>query len=609
MARAPLLQLSDISLTFGGNPVFEGLSLNIQQGDRVALVGRNGSGKSTLMKVMAGLIEPDHGSRVVPPGVSVGYMEQEPDLSGFATLGDFAASELDPAEAYRIEMVAEGLKFRPETPVETASGGERRRAALAKLLAEGPELMLLDEPTNHLDIEAIGWLENQLRETRRAFVLISHDRAFLRALTRATLWIDRGQVRRNEQGFESFEEWREKLWIGEDEARHKLDRKIKAEARWAVEGISARRKRNQGRVRALQALRAERASQIKRQGVAAMELETGPQSGKRVIEASGLSKRFGDKQIVCDFDLRVLRGDRVAFVGPNGVGKTTLLKMLTGETAPDAGTVKLGTNLEIAVFDQARATLDPEQTLWDGLVNDPDMSVKGRSDQVMVRGVAKHVVGYLKDFLFDEQQARGPIRALSGGERARLLLAKLMAKPSNLLILDEPTNDLDVETLDLLQDLLGDYDGTVLLVSHDRDFIDRVATTTIAMEGDGRATVYAGGWSDYQAQKALAEPEAKSAPRKETASKPVETAAAPTPAPRKPGLSFTEKHRLEALPGIIEKLEHEIGKINELLSDPDLFTREPVKFAKATEMLTERQGALEAAETEWLELEEKAQNG
>ncbi|MCT2540756.1 ABC-F family ATP-binding cassette domain-containing protein [Sedimentimonas flavescens] len=604
MARAPLLQLSGISLTFGGNPVFDGLDLVVQPGDRVALVGRNGSGKSTLMKVMAGLVEPDHGERIVPVGVRVGYMEQEPDLSAFATLGDFAASALDAAERYKVDMVAEGLKFRPDTPVETASGGERRRAALAKLLAEAPELMLLDEPTNHLDIQAIGWLEEQLCDTRTAFVLISHDRAFLRALTRATLWIDRGQVRRQERGFETFEEWREQVWAEEDEARHKLDRKIKAEAKWAVEGISARRKRNMGRVRALQALREERASQIRRQGTAAMELDAGTQSGKRVIEARGLSKRYAEKQIVKSFDLRVLRGDRVAFVGPNGVGKTTLLKMLTGEVAPDEGTVALGTNLEVAVFDQARATLDFSMSLWDGMVNDPDMRVSGRSDQVMVRGTPKHVVAYLKDFLFDEQQARAPIGSLSGGERARLLLARIMAKPSNLLILDEPTNDLDVETLDLLQDILGEYDGTVLLVSHDRDFIDRVATTTIAMEGDGRATVYAGGWSDYQAQKALSAPEKsveKPAPKK------AEAAPAPKEAPKKSGLSFTEKHRLEALPGIIEKLEFEIGKLSELLGDPDLFTREPVKFRKATDMLTERQATLSAAEEEWLTLEEKAQ--
>jgi ATP-binding cassette subfamily F protein uup len=606
MARAPILQLSGISLTFGGNPVFDGLDLVVQQGDRVALVGRNGSGKSTLMKVMAGLIEPDHGARVVPAGVRVGYMEQEPDLSGFATLGEFAASALEASESYRVEMVAEGLKFRPETPIATASGGEKRRAALAKLLAEAPELMLLDEPTNHLDIQAIGWLEEQLRDARTAFVLISHDRAFLRHLTRATLWIDRGQVRRLEQGFEGFEEWREQVWAEEDEARHKLDRKIKAEAKWAVEGISARRKRNMGRVRALHALRAERAAQIRRQGTAALELDSAPQSGKRVIEARGLCKSFGDKPIVKNFDLRVMRGDRVAFVGPNGVGKTTLLKMLVGEVAPDAGALTLGKNLEIAVFDQARAALNFDQTLWDGLVNDPEMRVSGRSDQVMVRGQPKHVVAYLKDFLFDEAQARAPIGSLSGGERARLLLARIMAKPSNLLILDEPTNDLDVETLDLLQDILGEYDGTVLLVSHDRDFIDRVATTTIAMEGDGRATVYAGGWSDYQTQRALAAPEAAkpAGPKPEVAKEP---AKAPLKeVPKKPGLSFTEKHRLEELPGLIDKLEREIGKLHDLLSDPDLFTREPVKFAKATEMLGEREAALAAAEDEWLTLEEKA---
>ena len=603
MARAPLLQLSSISLTFGGTPLYDGLDLTVQEGDRVALVGRNGSGKSTLMKVMAGLVEPDQGARTVPTGTRVGYMEQEPDLSAFATLGDYAASGLSEAERYRIEMVAEGLKFRPDAPVATASGGERRRAALAKLLAEAPELMLLDEPTNHLDVQAIGWLEDYLRDTRTAYVLISHDRAFLRHLTQAVLWIDRGQVRRLEKGFEHFEDWRETLWAEEDEARHKLDRKIKAEAKWAVEGISARRKRNMGRVRALQALRAERAGQIRRQGTALMELESGPASGKRVIEAKGLEKRFGDKAIVKGFDLRVLRGDRVAFVGPNGVGKTTLLKMLTGELAPDAGTVAHGTNLEMAVFDQTRSTLDFSMTLWDGLVNDPEMRVSGRSDQVMVRGQPKHVVAYLKDFLFDEQQARAPIGSLSGGERARLLLARIMAKPSNLLVLDEPTNDLDVETLDLLQDILGDYDGTVLLVSHDRDFIDRVASTTIAMEGDGRATVYAGGWSDYQTQKALTAPAAAAVPEKTAPKKPAE---APRDAPKKTGLTFTEKHRLEALPGIMEKLEREIGKLHELLSDPDLFSREPVKFAKASQMLVEREAALAAAEEEWLLLEEKA---
>ncbi len=614
MARAPLLQLSGITLGYGGNPLFAGLDLVVQPGDRLALVGRNGSGKSTLMKVMAGLVEPDAGSRVVPPGVAVGYMEQDPDLSAFATLGEFAASALDDDLGYRVAMVAEGLHFDPDMPVATASGGERRRAALAKLLAEAPELLLLDEPTNHLDIAAIGWLEAELAATRTAFVLISHDRTFLRDLTRGTLWIDRGQLRRLERGFDGFEDWRDTFWAEEDEARHKLERKIKAEARWAVEGISARRKRNQGRVRALADLRAERAAMIRRQGTADMALDAGSSSGKRVIEARGLSKAFGDRQIVKDFDLRVLKGDRIAFVGPNGVGKTTLLKLLTGEETPDSGTVTLGTRLEVAVFDQARATLDFSMSLWDGMVNDPEMSVSGRSDQVMVRGAPRHVVAYLKDFLFDESQARAPIGSLSGGERARLLLARIMARQSNLLVLDEPTNDLDVETLDLLQDVLNDYDGTVLLVSHDRDFIDRVATTTVAMEGDGRATVYAGGWSDYQAQKAEALAAVEGAPaagRTAAAGRAARVggqAAQSKPASRKPppGLSFTERHRLEALPALIARLEGEIGKLTGLLSDPALFSSAPEKFRKASEALAERQAALRAAEEEWLALEERA---
>lgn len=601
MARIPLLQLSGISLTFGGDPIFANLDLVIQPGDRVALVGRNGSGKSTLMKVMAGLVEPDAGVRVVPPGVTVGYMEQDPDLSGFETLGDYAASGLPEGESYRVDVAAEGLKFRPETAVSAASGGEKRRAALAKLMAEAPELMLLDEPTNHLDIEAIQWLETELKNTRTAYVIISHDRAVLRALTRATLWVDRGQVLRQETGFEGFEDWREKTWAEEDDARHKLDRKIKAEARWAVEGISARRKRNQGRVRALGALRAERSAQIRRQGTAAMELEAGPQSGKRVIEAKGISKTFDGRPILTDFSFRILRGDRVAFVGPNGVGKTTLLKMLTGEIAPDTGSVTLGTNLAIAVYDQSRAQLDPDASLWDNLTGDPLMRVSGQADQVMVRGVPKHVVGYLKEFLFDERQARAPVRSLSGGEKARLLLARIMARESNLLILDEPTNDLDVETLDLLQDILGEYDGTVLLVSHDRDFIDRVATTTVALEGDGRGTVYAGGWTDYQAQRGAVL--ASQAVERSNTQKP---AAKTETKKQASSLTFTEKHRLETLPGLIARLEAEIAKLTEYLSMPDMFAKEPVKFRKATEALVERQAGLAAAEEEWLTLEERA---
>ncbi|GLQ26835.1 ABC-F family ATP-binding cassette domain-containing protein [Sulfitobacter pacificus] len=601
MARAPLLQLNDISLTFGGDPVFEGLSLVVQPGDRVALVGRNGSGKSTLMKVMAGLVEADSGDVIAGPGVSVGYMEQDPDLSGYETLGEFASATLEASEMYKVERAGEGLKFDPDRPVATASGGERRRAALARLMAEEPELMLLDEPTNHLDIEAIRWLEDELKGTRTAFVIISHDRAFLRELTRATLWIDRGSVKRQEKGFGAFEAWRDQVWEEEDTQRHKLNRKIKAEARWAVEGISARRKRNQGRVRALQDLRAERASQINRQGAAAMALEAGPKSGRKVMEAVNITKRFGDKTIVRDFSLKVQRGDRIALVGPNGVGKTTLLNMLIGKETPDQGEVTLGTNLALALFDQARAQLDGDMTLWESLTGDPDMRVSGKADQVLVRGNPKHVVGYLKEFLFDEGQARAPVRSLSGGEKARLLLAKIMARESNLLVLDEPTNDLDVETLDLLQELLGQYDGTVILVSHDRDFLDRVAATTIAMEGDGRATVYAGGWSDYLTQRGQDDFASSVTETK----KPAVAKSEPKKAEKK-GLSFTEKHRLEALPAEIARLETEISKLEGLLTDADLFTREPVKFKKATEALVERQEKLAASEEEWLDLEDRA---
>ena len=596
-----LLQLNEISLTFGGDPIFDGLSLVAQPGDRVALVGRNGSGKSTLMKVMGGLVEPDSGEVIAGPGVSVGYMEQEPDLSGFATLGDFAAHGLDESEMYKVERAGAGLKFDPARPVETASGGECRRAALARLMAGGPDLMLLDEPTNHLDIEAIAWLESELKATRKGYILISHDRAFLQALTLATLWIDRGMVKRQERGFGEFEAWRDATWEEEDTQRHKLNRKIKAEARWAVEGISARRKRNQGRVRALQELRAERAGQITRQGAAAMAFEAGKKSGRKVIEATQITKAFGDKKILEPFDITINRGDRIALVGPNGVGKTTLLNMMIGREEPDTGTIKLGTNLELALFDQSRAQLDGDMTLWESLTGDPEMRVSGKADQVMVRGMPKHVVGYLKEFLFDEGQARAPVRSLSGGEKARLLLAKLMARSSNFLVLDEPTNDLDIETLDLLQDLLGQYDGTVVLVSHDRDFLDRVAVTTIAMEGDGKATVYAGGWSDYIAQRNQDDFGESVVKSKRSASKGKEKKEAP-----KSGLSFTEKHRLETIPAELEQLEAEIGKLQELMSDPELFTANPVKFQKATDALIERQSKLDVAEEEWMLLEEKA---
>ncbi|MEM6825387.1 MAG: ABC-F family ATP-binding cassette domain-containing protein, partial [Pseudomonadota bacterium] len=481
MSIPPLLQLSGITLTFGGAPLFEALDLIIQPGDRLALVGRNGSGKSTLMKLMAGLMEADHGIKTAPLGARIGYMEQDPTMDGFGTLGEFAAKDLIPGEEYRIEQAAEGLDFKPDTPIKTASGGERRRAALAKLLAEAPDLMLLDEPTNHLDIAGVLWLEEVLRASNAALLIISHDRAFLRSLSKGTLWLDRGTLRRQDQGFSAFETWRDKVWAAEDTARHKLDRKIKAEAKWAVEGISARRTRNQGRLRALEGLRETRRAMIQRQGTAAMALEAGSKSGRLVSELNSVTKVYGERTIFRDISFRLMRGDRLAIVGPNGVGKTTLLKMLTGEIHPDGGSVRLGTQLDVAVFDQSRAALDPSVSLWESLTGSPETRVSGKADQVMVRGAPRHVVGYLKDFLFSEAQARAPVRSLSGGEKARLLLAKIMARGGNLLVLDEPTNDLDVESLDLLQELIGEYDGTVILVSHDRDFLDRVASVTLAL--------------------------------------------------------------------------------------------------------------------------------
>ncbi|MEM1313806.1 MAG: ATP-binding cassette domain-containing protein [Pseudomonadota bacterium] len=600
MAEPPLLTLSDVALGWGGDALFDGLSLAVHQGERIALVGRNGSGKSTLMKVMAGAVEPDAGERFVKPGAAVARLPQDPDLGGFATLAGYVAAGLPEGETWRGEAAMDGLKVPAQADPAQASGGERRRAALARTLAQEADLLLLDEPTNHLDIEAIAWLEAHLAAARAAIVLVSHDRAFLRALTRQILWVDRGKVRRLDRGFASFEDWRDKIFEEEAAQAHKLDRLIKSESVWAVEGISARRKRNMGRVRRLQDMKAEAAARRGPTGTAAMALDAGPASGRRVVEAEDLSHRFGDRLICRDFSLRIMRGDRVAFVGPNGVGKTTLIKILTGEVAPDAGRVTLGTNLIPVVFDQARAALDPERSLWDTLTHDPAMSVSGKSDQVLVRGRPKHVVGYLKEFLFDERQARGPVKALSGGERARLLLARIMARESNLLILDEPTNDLDVETLDLLQELVSDYPGTVLLVSHDRDFLDRTATTTVRAEGAGRWTVYAGGWTDMLAQAAEAAPEPETA------------RAAPRPAPKPDApplrretkkLSFNQSRRLETLPDEMDRLAADIAKLETLLADPELYARDAAKFDKATKALDARQKALAEAEEEWLELE------
>ncbi len=430
-------------------------------------------------------------------------------------------------------------------------------------------------------------------------MLISHDRAFLRTLTTSIVWLDRGKVRRRNSGIESFETWRDSVWESEDLARHKLDRRIRSEAKWAVEGISARRRRNQGRLRALHAMRSERKALMRRQGVADLVIDSGTVTGKRVIEAKEITKSYDARHIVRPFSIRIMRGDMIALIGPNGVGKTTLMNMLIGLEKPETGCVTFGTGIQGAVFDQNRERLDPALSLWETLVSDPEIGMHGRSDQVMVRGRPRHVLGYLKDFLFSERQARAPVRSLSGGERSRLLLAKIFARPSNLLALDEPTNDLDLETLDLLQDVLGDYSGTVLLISHDRDFIDRVATVTLAMEGDGRVEIYAGGWSDYLAQRGERDAPTPPAPN---------GSAAPQASRKRQsrGLGYTEELRLQALPAEIERLEAEVAKLSEFLSDPGLFARSRDRFNKASAALVERQARLTAAEEEWLDLEERA---
>ena len=586
--------------------MFSNVNLVVNRADRIALVGRNGCGKSTLMKVLAGLLEADSGSRIMSPGTNLSYMEQDPDMRNFSTLGDYASSSLTSNETYKLEAFSNGLKLNLSSPVVSASGGEKRRASLAKLLAEEPEIMLLDEPTNHLDIEAIFWLEAELRRVKSAFIMISHDRAFLRALSKSTVWIDRGETRRQNKSFEAFEDWRDRLWEEEDLARHKLDQKIKTEARWAVEGISGRRKRNMGRVRALKSLRSDRSSQIIRQDVASMVLEANTKSGKQTIVANKISKSFKSNQIITDFSLKVASGDKIAIVGPNGAGKTTLLNLLTGKIKPDKGTVKLGTNLLTVIFDQNREVLNLNSTLWESLTDSSETEVIGKGDFVNVRGTPKHVVGYLKDFLFSENQLRSPVSSLSGGEKARLVLARIMAKESNLLVLDEPTNDLDIETLDLLQELIAEYDGTVLLVSHDRDFIDRVATTTIAINKN-EVVVYAGGWTDYLAQVGNQLPSEESEQKKIVKVKNINNLK-----PKKErleGLTFTQAHRLKALPENIEKIENEIIKLTELLSDPGLFLKDSKKFSKLSLCLVERQELLSELEDEWLNLEEKNSKG
>ncbi len=596
----PILKLDDILLTFGGTPLLNGASLQVEPGDRICLVGRNGSGKSTLMKIAAGLVEAQSGEVFRHPSATIRYLEQAPDFGGYTTVQAYAEAGLGPGDdPYRVTYLLEHLGLTGEEEPSRLSGGEARRAALARVMAPEPDILMLDEPTNHLDLPTIEWLEDELRKTRSALVVISHDRRFLEKVSNATVWLDRGTSRRLSRGFGHFEAWRDQVLEEEEIEQHKLGKAIEREEHWMRYGVTARRKRNMRRVGELQAMRAEYRGHKGPQGSVQASVAEGRESGKLVVEAENITKTY-DKPIVAPFSIRVHRGDRIGLVGPNGAGKTTLLKMLTGQLKPDTGWIKLGTNLEIATLDQKREDLDPEDTLSHYLTD-------GRGETLLVNGEQRHVAGYMKDFLFQPEQIRTPIKNLSGGERARLMLARMLAKPSNLLILDEPTNDLDIETLDLLQEIVAGYNGTVILVSHDRDFLDRTVTSTIAPASpdapDGRWIEYAGGYTDMLAQRKGAADEKRKAEKAKTDTAPAASATASEPAKSKSKLSFKQKFALENLPKEIAKTEAEIAKHDQAMADPNLFSKDPKAFAKLAEQaaaLREKQAKMEE---EWLELE------
>jgi ABC transport system ATP-binding/permease protein len=592
----PLIQLKDIALTFGGTPLLSGVELSVSPAERVCLIGRNGSGKSTLLKIAAGLVEPDRGTRFVQPGATIRYLPQEPDFEGHGTALGYVEAGLGPGDdRHPARYLLEQLGLHGDEDPAHLSGGEARRAALARVLAPSPDILLLDEPTNHLDLTTIEWLEAELDSRRCALVLISHDRRFLTNLSRTTAWLDRGQIKQIGRGFAAFEAWRDEVLAEEEREQHKLDRKIVNEEHWLRYGVSGRRKRNVKRLGNLHALRDQRRNYRGAAGSANLAAAEADKSGKLVIEAKNIVKSYGERRIVDDFSIRVQRGDRIGIVGPNGAGKTTLVNLLTGADQPDSGSIRLGANIEMATLDQHRESLDPKSTLAEALTG-------GRGDHVMVGGKPKHVVSYMKDFLFTQEQIRTPLEVLSGGERGRLMLARALAKPSNLLILDEPTNDLDLETLDVLEDMLGDYDGTVILISHDRDFLDRVVTSVIAPEGDGKWIEYAGGYSDMLVQRGAdlkrAAAKGAAAVEEKPETKPVASAAT-----SKRRLNFNEKHALETLPKTIAKLQKEIAKQQSILDDPELFAKDRKKFDAASVAMAAAQTELTAAEDRWLELE------
>jgi len=597
----PILKLDDIFLTFGGAPLLAGANFQVEPGDRICLVGRNGSGKSTLMKIAAGLAEAQSGEIFRHPSATIRYLHQAPDFDGYDTVQTYAEAGLGPSDdPYRVAYLLQHLGLTGEEDPKRLSGGEARRAALARVMAPEPDILLLDEPTNHLDLPTIEWLEDELIRSRSALVLISHDRRFLEKVSTATVWLDRGQSRRLDRGFAHFEAWRDEVLEAEELEQHKLGKAIEREEHWLRYGVTARRKRNMRRLGELQTMRATYRGHKGPQGTVQATAADAKESGKLVIEAEKVTKAYGERTIVAPFSIRVHRGDRIGLVGPNGAGKTTLLKILTGQIEPGTGTVKLGTNLEIATLDQKREDLNLDETLAHYLTD-------GRGDNLLVNGEQRHVTGYMKDFLFQPEQARTPIRELSGGERARLMLARILARATNLLILDEPTNDLDIETLDLLQEIVAGFAGTVILVSHDRDFLDRTVTSTIAPANpeapDGRWIEYAGGYSDMMAQRKGAIEEKRKAEKAEKAKADAAAPAADAPKAAKGKLSYKQKFALENLPKEIAKAEAEAAKREEKMADPNLFTKDPNAFAKLAQELEKLRADLARMEEEWLELE------
>jgi ATP-binding cassette subfamily F protein uup len=595
---APILSYEDLGLIQGEGWLFRHLDLYVGERDRLALIGRNGAGKTTLLKCLTGLIDPDEGKRTIVPGTHVVLLEQDPRMDGHATLRDWVLHGKDAPEAHEAASIADQLGIDLDRPADTASGGERRRAAITRALAQNPDVLLLDEPTNHLDLGAIEWLEEWLKRFTGAFIVISHDRTFLTRLTRSCIWLDRGQLRRSEIGFGGFDAWTERVYDEEARAAEKLDAKLKLELHWLQRGVTARRRRNQGRLAKLHEMRAQRAAMLGPSGSAKLALAKDDVRSKTVIEADHVAKNFGERPIIRDFSLRIQRGDRIGIVGPNGAGKTTLLKLLTGELEPDSGTVTRAKTLSGIVIDQQRKLMEPQRRVKDVLANG--------GDWIEVRGHKKHIKGYLKEFLFDPAIADAPIGSLSGGERSRLLLAREFARQANLLVLDEPTNDLDLETLDLLQEVIADYDGTVLIVSHDRDFLDRTVTITLGLDGSGKVDIVAGGYEDWIRKRY----EAARAPTKTaSSSRPAFKGERPEPAAPQPSrkLSYKDQRDLDRLPAEIERLQAEVASDEEALSDADLYARDPTRFAELTERIARNRAEIEAAEFRWLEVAEMAE--